>query len=301
MARTPHAASLVATAVLVTATAGAADPTPKECLGANDTAISLRSGHKLRAARERLLVCAAPSCPADIRNECTRRVADVMAAIPTIVFEAKDVSGKDVSAVKVSVDGEPLATQLDGTALSIDPGVHMFSFETAGQPKIEKQLVIREGQKGRHEPVTFGSAGPVAPAPVVAPPAPVAAEKPKTTAPTEPAPTKSVESSGLGAQKTAAIVVAGVGVVGVGIGAAFGLRAMSKFNQANAACPGDCPDQNGVDLWKSTTTAGNIATAGFIVGGVGLAAGAALWFTAKPSASTEVSVGPGSIELKGSW
>ena len=233
-----------------------------------------------------------------------------MRRLPTIVFVAKEASGKDVSSVKASMDGEPLATQLDGTALSIDPGVHSFAFETAGQPKVEKQLVIREGQKGRREPVTFGVAasappvaGPVAAAPasVVVQVLPASAEKAKTASQTESAPTKSGESSGLGAQKTAAIVVAGVGVVGVGIGAVFGLRAMSKLNQANAACPNECSDQNGVELWKSTTTAGNIATAAFIVGGVGLAAGAVLWFTAKPSASTEVSVGPGSIELKGSW
>jgi hypothetical protein len=81
----------------------------------------------------------------------------------------------------------------------------------------------------------------------------------------------------------------------------FGLQSMSKHNDASNACPDKCTDQAGVDLWHSARSAGNVSTAGFVIGVVGLGAGAALWFTAKPSATTQVGFGPGSIELKGSW
>jgi hypothetical protein len=81
----------------------------------------------------------------------------------------------------------------------------------------------------------------------------------------------------------------------------FGLQAMSKRRDASSVCPDQCADQGGADLWKSAKTAGNISTVGFIVGGVGLAAGATLWFTAKPSRSARVGIGPGSIALSGSW
>jgi hypothetical protein len=305
MVRTISTTALAAVVLTVPAPARAADPTTSDCLGANESAISLRNEHKLRAAREKLLVCAAASCPTDIRNECARRVADINAAIPTIVFEVKDAAGRDLSAVKVTMDGQPLADRLEGTALSIDPGVHTFAFDTEGHPKVEKQLVIREGEKGRREPVMFGAAAPAAPQPApatvqVAPPAPET--KPPPAPPqTDSGSVQSGEKSGLGTQKTVALVAGGVGVVGVVVGTVFGLQAMSKYNQANDACPGKCADQNGVDLWKSTRSAGNVSTVAFIVGGVGLAAGATLWFTAKPTATIQVGVGPGSIELRGSW
>jgi hypothetical protein len=302
------AAVVVAVVLTAPAPARAADPTTSDCLGANESAISLRGQHKLRAARAQLLVCAAPSCPADIRGECTRRVAEVNAAIPTIVFEVKDASGNDMSAVKVSMDGQPLAERLEGTPLSIDPGVHTFAFETTGQPKVEKQLVIRQGEKDRRERVTVGGTAAVVTTATAPAPAATPATPPATLASAEPPPAQpetaslsTGQPSKLGPQKIGAIVAAGVGVIGVGLGAVFGLQSMSKHKDADAACPGQCADQNGVDLWNSARSAGNASTVAFIVGGVGLAAGAALWFTAKPSRSTQVGVGPGSIELRGSW
>lgn len=278
----------------------AADPTTADCLSANDSSISLRNEHKLRAAREQLLVCAAATCPADIRKECMRRVADVNAAIPTIVFEAKDASGRDLSAVKVTMDGQPLAERLEGTALSIDPGEHTFSFETAGQANVEKRFVIREGEKDRRERVSFGETAP--PATTVKTAASRKTPETPNTMASEPPLVQPVgQRSSLGPQKIAAIVATGVGVIGVGVGAVFGAHALSKRSDASKACPDRCADQSGVDLWNSARSAGNVSTVAFIVGGVGLAAGATLWFTAKASTTPQVGIGPGSIELRGSW
>jgi hypothetical protein len=286
--------SAVVAASAVASPSRAADPTTADCLGASESAISLRNAHKLRAARAQLLVCAAPNCPSDVRNECIRRVTEVNASIPTIVFEVKDATGADLSAVKVSMDGEPLAERLEGTPLSIDPGAHTFAFEAAGQANIEKTFIIRQGEKDRREKVILSAAAPTA---LTAP------EPPSASAPAQPetASLSTDQASKLPAQKIGAIVAASVGVVGLGIGTVFGLQSMSKHKEASNACPDRCTDQNGVDLWNSARSAGNAATVGFIVGGVGLAAGAVLWFTAKPSASTQIGFGPGSVELKGSW
>jgi hypothetical protein len=301
-------AAVVAGVILTApAPAHAADPTTSDCLGASESSISLRNQHKLRAALAQLLVCAAPTCPADVRGECTRRVAEVNAAIPTIVFEVKDASGNDLSAIKVSMDGQPLAERLEGTPLSIDPGVHMFAFETPGKPKVEKQLIIRQGEKDRRERVTLGGTAAATPAepPVPTGATPVPAATPASAEPPPAQPETSSLSterpSKIGGQKIGALVAAGVGVVGVGLGTVFGLQSISKHKDAAAACPDRCTDQSGVESWNSARSAGNASTIAFVVGGVGLAAGAALWFTAKPSASTQVGVGPGSIELRGSW
>ena len=123
----------LASAAVAARPARAADPTTADCLAATESSLALRNEHKLREARAQLLICSAASCPADMRDECTRRVGEVNAAIPTIVFAVKDAAGNDLVAVRVTMDGQPIAERLEGTALSIDPGAHTFTFETTGQ------------------------------------------------------------------------------------------------------------------------------------------------------------------------
>jgi len=281
--------------------AGAADPTTADCLTANNSSIDLRNSHRLREARAQLLVCGATSCPSDIRKECLQHVDEVNAQIPTIIFEVKDASGRDLSAVKVTMDGQPLVDRLEGTALSVDPGEHTFLFETAGQPPVTKQLVLREAQKERHEAVTFGAAG-ATPPPQPEQPLLPAAQTPRSPwrAPQVP------QTSGarLGLQRTVGLVSAGVGVVGLVVGSVFGAMVLSKKSDAQNACPNACSNQHGVDLWNDAASSGNLATAFFVVGAVGIAAGATLWFTAPSSGSApkaQVGIGPGALRLKGTW
>ena len=56
------------------------------------------------------------------------------------------------------MDGEPLADRLEGTAVSVDPGEHTFTFEAPGYAVATKRLMILEGQKDRREAVTLGVA-----------------------------------------------------------------------------------------------------------------------------------------------
>jgi hypothetical protein len=263
----------------------AADPTTADCLAASDASLKLGNDHKLRAERSQLLVCAAPTCPADIRKECLGRVDEVNAQVPTIVFSAKDSSGADLSAVRVTMDGEVLAERFQGTALSIDPGEHTFTFETAGQPPVMKKLVIVQGQKDRREVITFGTdqGGTATPAAL-----------PSTPPPND--------SGGMGTQKILAIVAGGIGIVGLGLGTVFGIMASSQKNDAQSACPSNpCATQDGVNKWSTAGSTGNISTIGFIVGGVGVAGAAVLWFTAPSSSNTQVGFGPGILQLKGTW
>ncbi|HEV3192317.1 MAG TPA: hypothetical protein VGY54_17520 [Polyangiaceae bacterium] len=289
--------------VLTSARAHAADPTTVDCLAANEGAIALRGKHELRGARAQSLVCAAATCPTDIRTECTRRVAELNAAIPTIVFEVKDSSGSDVSAVQVTMDGKPLVDRLEGTALSIDPGEHAFGFAASGQPVVEKRFVIREGEKDRRERIALGA---MASAPVTAAP-PLATAGPLTQGTPSASGAPGAETShGLGTQKILGLVAMGAGVVGVGLGTVFGLQSMSKHDDAQKACPNtQCTTQDGVALWNDARSAGDLSTIFFAVGGVGLAGGAVLWFTAKSESadapSAQVGLGPGTIQLRGAW
>ncbi len=298
MKRSSHVVSLAiagSLAVVTGSTVRAADPTTADCLSANDQAISLRNDHKLIAARTQLLVCAASSCPSDVRKECIRRIDQINASMPTIVFEPKDGQGNDLTAVRVKMDGEVLAEHLEGMAIPLDPGAHTFTFEVAGQDAVTKQIVVHEGQKDRHEVIVVGKA---------------AAHPPSEAAPVAATPTIAIpgalpepSTSGAATERTIGLVALGVGVVGLGVGTVFGLQAMSKHNDANKVCPGACSDRTGVDLWDDARSKGNVATVGFIVGGVGLAAGGILWLTAKSgdSASVRVGAGPSSLQVRGDW
>jgi serine/threonine-protein kinase len=110
---------------------------------------------------------------------------------------------------------------------------------------------------------------------------------------------------GLGTQKILALVSGGVGVIGVGVGTAFGIIAISKKNNAQSICPGaECPTQAGSSDWSNAGSAGNVSTIGFIVGGIGLAGAAPLWFTAPRGGATsaaQVGLGPGSLHVTGTW
>ena len=286
----------------VSRSAQAADPTTSDCLTASDNAVALRNQHKLRAARAQQLVCGAASCPADIRVECLRRVDDLNAAIPTAIFQAKDAAGNDVIAVKVTVDGEPLAERLEGTPISLDPGPHSFTFEMAGQAPVTKTLVIQESQKDRRETIVFGIGALAPPVPATAPaqPGPVLPQP----GPGLPQPAQTQREEGLGGQRVLALGAGGVGVAGVVIGTIFGLVASSNWSSAKNDCGSGCgPTAKAQQEKDDANTAATVSTVGFVAGGVLLAAGTALYFTA-PSASPQAAevhlsplVGPGSAAL----
>jgi hypothetical protein len=229
-------------------------------------------------------VCAAASCPSEIRKDCLAQVEELKGEIPTIIFAAKGPSGGDVAAVKVTLDGEALAAQLDGVPLPIDPGSHEFTFEMAGQPPITKTFVIQEGQHDRRETIAFGAPTP--------PPV------------TMPAAESSSTFSGLGTGRTLAIVAGGLGVVGLGIGTTFGIVALSQKSSAQAACPtSSCSTEEGSSKWSQAATSGNVSTVALVVGVVGIAGAVALWFTAPGSrgSTTQVGIGPGVVEVRGRW
>jgi hypothetical protein len=136
--------------------AASGDVTKDQCIDANTKAQSLRRSGKLVATRAQLAICADPHCPAMVRDDCTQRLDDLERIQPTIVFDAKDGAGNDLSDVRVSMDGKPLVGRLDGTAVAVDPGPHAFTFEVSGQPSVTKGFVLKEGEKLRRERVVIG-------------------------------------------------------------------------------------------------------------------------------------------------
>ncbi len=294
------ASTIAVAAVLATLTRPAsADPTMTECISANEVAIKLRVDHKLRQARDQALVCAATSCPGEVRDACKKRVSELNAAIPSLVFEAKDSNGDDVSAVAVTMDGQPFAARLDGTAIPIDPGDHTFSFAAAGHANVEKHLVIYEGDRGRRERIQLGN-GPASPPPV----APTPLALPAT--PPESRPSAGSTAPGLGTQKVVGLTLGVVGIAGVGVGSAFGLLTISAWSSAKSACgsggTSSCTgDPSTVSSDRSTAQKdGTVSTVAFIAGGALVATGLVVFLTgshreSSPAATVALApaLGPG--------
>jgi hypothetical protein len=149
-----------------------ADLTKAQCIDANTSGQHLRREGKLSEAREQLRSCTDALCPSIVRDDCTRRLDELEKAQPTIAFEVKDGSGADVTAVKVTMDGKPLTDKLDGTALPVDIGQHVFTFDVAGDKPVtvSRTLLLTEGEKGRRERIAVG--GPPGSALPPAPPMP---------------------------------------------------------------------------------------------------------------------------------
>jgi hypothetical protein len=290
-------AAAVGCAALFGGTAWAADPTKDQCIDANEAAQGLRKSEKLREAEQKLLVCVSSTCPGPVREDCGQRLTEVRAITPTLVFVVKDDADQDLSDVRVTMDDQVLASKLDGTAIAINPGPHHFVFESPGHAKEERSLVIREGEKDRHERVvlvnTPADAVPAAVAPVVAP----------TAAPTAEAPSNPGRT-----QRIAGLVVAGVGVAGVVVGSVFGIMAKSTYDSGFGTCQKGNPNAcSAAGVQQGNGTAhdqATVSTIAFIAGGVLAAGGVALYFTA-PHASVAVAptlgVRSAGVGLSGSW
>src|ERR1700679_1239276 len=115
------AASLAVVTFARAARADAAGPSVTQCLEATETSSKLRSENRIRAALPALLVCASPSCPSEVRVECIHRQDEFNAAMATGVFTVKTGSGEELTAVRVTMDGDLVADHLDGTAIKLDP------------------------------------------------------------------------------------------------------------------------------------------------------------------------------------
>jgi hypothetical protein len=235
----------------------------QQCIAANERSIALRRAGKLADALDALRTCAAEGCVPEVRAVCQQRIAEIHAALPSVVFAARDAGGRDLAAVKVSIDGRLLVDRLDGTAIVVDPGEHAFTFEVEGQPAVERRLLIREGEKDRHETVAFE--GPIAPS--------------------------GREGEGKGShQATVGLGVGSAGVAAVIAGGVLGLMASAKWSDSKSACgaPGCDPAEHATAVSDHDSASGLAlgSTIAFAAGGAAVAAGAVIFLTA-PSGHPE--------------
>ena len=231
----------------------------------------------LLPAREMLHTCMRSGCKDWMVVDCSRWLSEVEARIPTVVFSARDTSGRDLAEIVVTTaDGASVASRLDGRAIDLEPGEHVFVFVAPDGARLEKRVLVREGEKNQAVSAVFAG--------------PPDETKPLVTAKHATAAAR----GGTPAIEYVGYAVAGTGVIGLGVGAIFGLRAVAKKDEANCienVCDGPA--------LAEANSAAKISTIGFVAGGA-LVTGGALLVLFGPKSSpvqARLDVGPASASL----
>src|SRR5579859_6934048 len=287
----------------------------RACSTAFKTAKQLEQSGHLVQAKDQFLSCAKTACGAVLRSQCTSRYTQLDSDIPSVVPLVTDESGDPRVDVEVKMDGQPLASRLDGRALPIDPGLHEFSFNADGSVLATQKVMIVQGQRNR--PITVSMQpdkggkrtvlGAVKPTPALD--AKAALEKPaverpftekperESAAPEKSAPEKAAVASSdtssnsdtppseappkRGGPGAMPYVLGAAGLAGVG---SFGLLTYwgRKDNNKLAQCAPYC-SQDSVDHIRKLYLAADISL------GVGIAAlgAAATWMIASPGGASE--------------
>lgn len=218
------------------------DPTPQRKL---DLARSLVELGKLVEASSLLNgVVNDGAAGKGLKDAAKKQLAQVEPRIPWLSVH---VVGPAAGA-HVEVDGKEVQAEAEAP---VDPGQHAVGADADGYESGDTRVTLAEGE---HKQVTI-TLTPVA-----------SVEKPKPAA------------SGT---KIPAIAAFGVGAVGLGVGAVFGILAFSDADKAKSFCDGNkCPARpEVVNARNSSIANGNVSTVGFVVGGVGVAAGIVLLLT----------------------
>ena len=212
-------------ALVCWATVSRAD-TKAECAKAYEASQEQKSGGKLRDARQSLVTCSQSACPGFIKKDCAKWLSEVEGAIPSVVFSAK-AGSDDVIDVKVSLGDEVMAESLDGKAVQVDPGTHVFVFESPRFGKKDVKVVVKEGQKSQSVLAEF-----------------TPEKKDGGATPAHDEGSTKITPEKVKGNKTVAYVLAGVGVVGLGGFAYFGLSGKSDQNGLKCADTKTCKDSD---------------------------------------------------------
>jgi hypothetical protein len=120
-----------------------------QCAGDVEAGRELRKGGHLLEAARLLLKCVRPSCGPALSKQCRTLYERIQTDTPTVVPAVTGLAGETIVDVPVTMDGAALASKIDGRALPVDPGWHLFSFDVPGGPPLTQRVLVLEGQRNR--------------------------------------------------------------------------------------------------------------------------------------------------------
>jgi hypothetical protein len=231
-----------------------------------------------------------------VTKDCTAWLEEVDLELASVLFRVKDTNNRDLTEIRISIDGEALRDQIDGMAVWMEPGPHHFHFESEANGvadvyqtlhKTERGRVIevvpkpRQGDPPKPEQVTAdqGEAGTndVRTTEAGFDDKKVANRPPIELQLTGPEPAQSMPGAGT-------FVATGIGVVALSTFAYLELKASSDAADMRHTCAPNCPAGD-VDGVRSKLVAANVSL------GVGIAAlgVAGLLWVLRPTSSPTTS------------
>jgi hypothetical protein len=251
----------------------------------------------LKVTREQI----APNSPAAFLQAKQDAKTELGALEPRLAYITVSVQGRSPNEVTVKMDGRVVPPALVGVPRPVNPGEHSFQAWASGMESSLSKVSVKEG--GRETVVLTLEEPPQGSAPVAGAAAPPgdqpAAQAPDagqgqaaaaTGAPGQEA-TPEADTGSSDWKPTAAYASFGVGALGLGAGIIFALQRSSKLSDGDdkfaewqsecgsSSTPGSCrTDLQGQinDLDDQASSAGTLSAVGFVVGGLGVAAGVTL-------------------------
>lgn len=241
----------------------------------------LRRDGKLVDARRPLETClsaCADDTPASKHaiTRCQEWRKEDATRTPTLLISAKDGSQNDLSTVQVTIDGQVVASSLNGQPIPLNVGPHTVVL--VGHGASETRTIVAADSERKKLAVVLGQV------PLVLPPAGGAAPGGVPAAgPQAPA---GDTGGGTPALKIVGYVSGGLGLVGIGIGTYFGLHSLSLDKEAKCDAMNICENPDARTAAQQSVTG---AIGGFVAGGA-LLIGGLLMVVASPS-STKATAG----------
>jgi hypothetical protein len=231
-----------------------------------------------------------PGAPAAFKQALEDAKKEVEAVAPklgTVIITVKASNGQDINEPKVTLDDRPVNAASLGVKRAVDPGPHTLHVSADGYKAAESKFAVLEGGSATQNVTLEKDTSAVAAAPAPAPggaaaPAPGATPAPGPGAAPAGATTTTAAAGGEApapAKKSILPWVAfGVGGAGLLMGGITGLIAMGDHSSIAKDCPGGtCPANNPHtgDI-SGYHTMGTLSTVGFVIAGLGAAAGVVL-------------------------
>ncbi len=222
----------------------------------------------------------------DVERKAVARAAALETALARLTIAVPSES--DVAGLEVKRDGIVVGRAEYGSAIPVDPGVHVIEARAPG--KVPWTTNTEVAAKQADAKVTVAMAD----APAPAPPSPVATPQANRPATLESSATPEQPASTTGStQRAIGIATLGVGVAGVAVGTVFGLVAISKNNEALQ--PKNCSTSTkcfapGLSLTSDAKDAATVSTIGFAAGAAAVVGGAVLWLTAPAARTTSIGI-----------
>ncbi|MDC0742866.1 hypothetical protein [Polyangium mundeleinium] len=279
-------AAFFALAALSAPPSHAAPPDPArkaQCAAAFEEGQELEKAGRLVEARGKFVSCSDQACPAVVRDECATMLPRVESSLPTIVPGLRDAQGNDVVSAEVTLDGTVLTKTLDGQPIAVNPGPHTLRFVAPNAAPVERQVVVRVGEKNRVITVDLEAKG-------------AAEQASPDGGPDKPA------ASGTSGKRVASYVLGGLGVVSLGAFAYLGITGKADLAGLRDGCgrTQSCAEAD-VDAVKTKLLLADVSLG---VGVVSLGVATALFFTSggdekKPAAAARAAVIPVVAPLPG--